>query len=84
MGTRITIMAIVMAKTMRRDDSKPAPVEQPVDHESDAVYVTAADFMVTTSDRISIEDWFVRCCRNSMKTIFQGFGHRRGSIVHHS
>lgn len=37
------------------DDSKPAPVEKPVDHESDAVYVTGADFMVTTSDRLSIE-----------------------------
>ena len=38
------------------DDSKPAPVEKSVDHESDAVYVTAADFMVTTSDRMPIED----------------------------
>ena len=38
------------------DDSKPAPLEKSVDHESDAVYVTAADFMVTTSDRMSIED----------------------------
>ena len=37
------------------DDSKPAPVEKPVDHDSDAVYVVAADFVVTISDRTSIE-----------------------------
>ena len=38
------------------DDSKPAPVEKPVDHDSDAVYVAAADFVYTTSDPTSIED----------------------------
>jgi hypothetical protein len=37
------------------DDSKPAPVEKPVDHESDALYVTGADFMVTISARIAIK-----------------------------
>lgn len=37
------------------DNSKPAPVEKPVDHESDAVYVSTADFFGTTSARISIE-----------------------------
>ena len=42
-------------KDYASDDSKPAPVEKSVDHESDAVYVTAGDFMVTTSDRMSIE-----------------------------
>lgn len=37
------------------NDSSPGPVENPVGHESDAVYVTAADFLVTTSSRVSIE-----------------------------
>ena len=37
------------------DDSLPAPVKTPDDHDSDAVYVVAADFVVTISDRSSIE-----------------------------
>ena len=39
----------------KRDDSKPAPIEKTVDHESDAVYVATADYVVTTSARISTE-----------------------------
>ncbi len=37
------------------DDSKPASAEQPIDHDSDAVYIAALDFMVTPSDRTLIE-----------------------------
>ena len=39
----------------KRDDSKPAPLEKTVDHESDALYVAAADLMVKTTSRVSIE-----------------------------
>ncbi len=38
-----------------RDDSQPAPVEKPVGHDSDAVYVFAADFFAPVSDRSSME-----------------------------
>ena len=37
------------------DDSQPAPLEKPVGHDSDAVYLVAADFVYITSDRTSIE-----------------------------
>jgi hypothetical protein len=39
----------------KRDDSKPSPIEKTVDHESDAIYIAAADYVFTTSARISIE-----------------------------
>ncbi len=37
------------------DDSPHAPVKTPDDHDSDAVYVVAADFAVSISDRTLIE-----------------------------
>ncbi len=37
------------------DGSQTAPVETPDGHDSDAVYVVAADFVVTVSERSSIE-----------------------------
>lgn len=37
------------------DESRTGPVEKPVEHDSDAFYFVAADFVVTTSDRTSIE-----------------------------
>ncbi len=37
------------------DDSQPAPIEQPIDHDSDAIYIAIPDFMVTTCDRTLIE-----------------------------
>jgi hypothetical protein len=42
-------------KNKKGDDSKSVPLEKAVDHESDAVYVSTADYPVTTSARISIE-----------------------------
>ncbi len=39
----------------KSEDSKAAPIEQPIDHDSDAVYIAALDFMATTSDRTLIE-----------------------------
>jgi hypothetical protein len=44
-----------VGQNCKSDDSNPAPIELPFEHESDAVYVAAADFMVTASAQFSIE-----------------------------